>query len=202
MTRQDVNQTFLHTAFLDGANATYVEALQAQYEKDPNSVELSWREFFETLGDDAASIEKTASGPSWERPNWPLTPNDDLTHALDGVEKILQVLLVETAARITLRQIFQRALVDEQPELERARVLLDEELLARLPLDGQRSAALATDEKIVDVELGLDTIHGLDSTLERPEDARHYCSSVLRGSTPCSRSRCATRSEPVRSQRS
>jgi 2-oxoglutarate dehydrogenase E1 component len=84
MTRQDVNQTFLRTAFLDGANATYVEALQAQYEKDPNSVEAGWREFFETLGDDAESVEKTASGPSWERPNWPLTPNDDLTHALDG----------------------------------------------------------------------------------------------------------------------
>ena len=84
MTRQDVNQTMLRTAFLDGANATYIEALQASYEKDPNSVEQSWREFFSTLGDDGPSVQKAASGPSWERPNWPLTPNDDLTHALDG----------------------------------------------------------------------------------------------------------------------
>ena len=84
MTRQDMNQAFLRTAFLDGANATYVEQLQAAYEKDPNSVEASWREFFETLGDDSESIEKTHRGPSWERPNWPPTPDDDLTHALDG----------------------------------------------------------------------------------------------------------------------
>jgi 2-oxoglutarate dehydrogenase E1 component len=84
MTRQDTNQAFLRTAFLDGANSTYVEALQAQFDKDPNSVEASWREFFESLGDEAASVQKTVNGPSWERPNWPVTPSDDLTHALDG----------------------------------------------------------------------------------------------------------------------
>ena len=84
MTRQDINQNFLREAFLDGANATYVEALQARYEKDPNAVEASWREFFGALGDDAESVEKTVSGPSWEKPNWPQTPSDDLTHALDG----------------------------------------------------------------------------------------------------------------------
>ena len=60
MTRQDINQALLQTAFLDGANATYVEALQARYEKDPNSVEPGWREFFDALGDDPASVEKTA----------------------------------------------------------------------------------------------------------------------------------------------
>ena len=84
MTRQDINQAFMRTAFLDGANSTYVEALQARYEKDPNSVEASWRDFFDSLGDDAGSVEKTVSGPSWERPNWPVTPDDELTHALDG----------------------------------------------------------------------------------------------------------------------
>ena len=74
MTRQDINQTFLRTAFLDGANATYVEALQARFEKDPGSIDPSWRDFFELLGDDAESVEKTVAGPSWERPNWPLSP--------------------------------------------------------------------------------------------------------------------------------
>ena len=52
MTRQDMNQAFMRTAFLDGANATYVEALQARFDRDPNSVEPSWREFFESVGDD------------------------------------------------------------------------------------------------------------------------------------------------------
>src|ERR1700760_4757696 len=84
MTRQDINQTFLRTAFLDGANATYVEAMQARYDKDPTSVAADWREFFDSLGDDGDSVAKTANGPSWEKPTWPLTPGDDLTHALDG----------------------------------------------------------------------------------------------------------------------
>jgi 2-oxoglutarate dehydrogenase E1 component len=104
MTRQDINQTFIRTAFLDGANATYVEALQARYEKDPSSVELSWREFFDSLGDDSDSVEKTVSGPSWERPNWPPAPSDELTHALDGdwpaAEKAIASKLRTKAAEV------------------------------------------------------------------------------------------------------
>ena len=52
MTRQDFNRALLQTSFLDGANAAYVEALQAKYEADPNSVEAGWRDFFDALGDD------------------------------------------------------------------------------------------------------------------------------------------------------
>src|ERR1700723_111229 len=84
MARQDINQELLQSSFLDGANGAYVEALQARYERDPNSVEPGWRDFFDALGDDPASVEKTASGPSWERPNWPVAPNGDLINALDG----------------------------------------------------------------------------------------------------------------------
>ncbi|HYC24503.1 MAG TPA: 2-oxoglutarate dehydrogenase E1 component, partial [Roseiarcus sp.] len=84
MTRQDFNQALLRTSFLYGANAPYIEDLQARYEKDPASVEPDWREFFESLGDDPASVEKTARGPSWERANWPAQPSGDLISALDG----------------------------------------------------------------------------------------------------------------------
>jgi 2-oxoglutarate dehydrogenase E1 component len=84
MTRQDINQALLQSSFLDGANASYVEALQARYEIDPNSVEPGWRDFFGALGDDPASVEKTAKGASWARPNWPQTPKGDLINALDG----------------------------------------------------------------------------------------------------------------------
>ena len=62
MTRQDVNQALLQTSFLYGANAAYIEALQAKYEKDPQSVEAGWREFFDALGDDPASVAKIAEG--------------------------------------------------------------------------------------------------------------------------------------------
>ena len=84
MTRQDVNQALLQTAFLYGANSAYIEALQAKYEKDPLSVEPGWRDFFAALGDDPASVEKTADGASWRKPNWPQTPKGDLINALDG----------------------------------------------------------------------------------------------------------------------
>ncbi len=80
MSRQDSNAALMRTSFLYGANAVYIEQLQARYEKDPASVDPEWREFFEGLGESAAE----AQGASWQRPNWPLPANDDLTHALDG----------------------------------------------------------------------------------------------------------------------
>ncbi len=84
MTRQDVNQALLQTSFLYGANSAYIEALQAKYEKDPMSVETGWRDFFAALGDDPASVTKTADGASWKKPHWPQTPKGDLINALDG----------------------------------------------------------------------------------------------------------------------
>ena len=84
MTRQDVNQALLQTSFLYGANGAYIEALHAEYEKDPLSVEPGWRDFFDALGDDPASVAKTANGASWRKPNWPATPKGDLINALDG----------------------------------------------------------------------------------------------------------------------
>jgi 2-oxoglutarate dehydrogenase E1 component len=84
MTRQDFNQALLQTSFLYGANSAYIEELQAKYEKDPASVEAGWREFFDALGDDPASVEKTAQGASWKNANWPQSPKGDLISALDG----------------------------------------------------------------------------------------------------------------------
>src|ERR1700722_15891924 len=82
--RQDVNQALLQTSFLYGANSGYIEALQAKYEKDPLSVDPGWREFFDALGDDPASVVKTARGALWRKSNWPATPKGDLISALDG----------------------------------------------------------------------------------------------------------------------
>jgi len=100
--RQDVNQALLQTSFLYGANSAYIEALQAQYEKDPQSVEPGWREFFAALGDDPASVAKTARGASWSKPNWPAKPQGDLISALIAVEEAGEQLtedeLITTAA--------------------------------------------------------------------------------------------------------
>ena len=93
MSRQDANAAFALSSFLQGANATYIDELYARYEKEPASVDPEWQEFFKSLKDPPADILKNADGPSWERDNWPLSPRDDLTSALDGnwaeVEKVV-----------------------------------------------------------------------------------------------------------------
>ncbi|MGY4456394.1 2-oxoglutarate dehydrogenase E1 component [Bradyrhizobium sp. LB13.1] len=84
MSRQDANAAFALSSFLQGTNATYIDEIYARYEKDPSSVDAEWQDFFKSLNDQPADISKNAEGPSWERANWPLTPQDDLTSALDG----------------------------------------------------------------------------------------------------------------------
>ncbi|PSO26428.1 2-oxoglutarate dehydrogenase E1 component [Bradyrhizobium sp. MOS002] len=84
MSRQDANAAFALSSFLQGTNATYIDEIYARYEKDPSSVDAEWQEFFKSLNDQPGDMSKNAQGPSWERANWPLTPQDDLTSALDG----------------------------------------------------------------------------------------------------------------------
>ena len=84
MSRQDANAAFALSSFLQGTNATYIDDLYARYEQDPASVDAEWQDFFKSLKDTPADVQKNAEGPSWGRDNWPLTPRDDLTSALDG----------------------------------------------------------------------------------------------------------------------
>src|SRR3954463_11095229 len=84
MARQDANETFLQTSFLYGANAPYIEELQAEYEKDPNAVDAEWRGVFEALKDNGQDVAKSARGASWKRSNWPVPVNGELVSALDG----------------------------------------------------------------------------------------------------------------------
>jgi 2-oxoglutarate dehydrogenase E1 component len=85
MAREASNQGFLNSSFLDGGNAAYIEDLYARYQQNPSSVDESWRTFFEQMkGDDGLAIEKSAKGPSWKKPGWPLVANGELVAALDG----------------------------------------------------------------------------------------------------------------------
>src|SRR5260221_10403744 len=84
MSRQDANAAFALSSFLQGTNAPYIDDIYARYEKDPASVDTEWQEFFKSLKDSPADVAKNAEGPSWGRDNWPLTPRDELTSALDG----------------------------------------------------------------------------------------------------------------------
>ena len=101
MSRQDANAAFALSSFLQGTNAPYIDDIYARYEKDPGSVDTEWQEFFKSLKDQPADVRKNAEGPSWGRDNWPLSPRDDLTSALDGnwaeVEKAVGTKLVAKA---------------------------------------------------------------------------------------------------------
>src|SRR5262245_50976733 len=66
MTRQPKNEAFAQTSFLQGANAAYIEEMQAQYERNPGSVTDEWRHFFASLQEDQRSDGH--DGPSWARP--------------------------------------------------------------------------------------------------------------------------------------
>jgi len=62
-----------------GVSPAFIESLYARYRLSPDSVEPSWRAWFEGL-------EGAAQGPSWEQANWPLSSTDDLTAALDPTQ--------------------------------------------------------------------------------------------------------------------
>ena len=69
MTRHELNEVFLHTSFLQGANATYLAELHARYEQDPASLDPEWRAFFASLDDSKEDVLAEARGPSWARSN-------------------------------------------------------------------------------------------------------------------------------------
>ena len=84
MSRQTANQIFLDSAFLDGANARWIEDLQARYERDPNAVDSDWQAFFRSLNEGDGDPGENARGASWQRPNWPIPLNGELVSALDS----------------------------------------------------------------------------------------------------------------------
>jgi 2-oxoglutarate dehydrogenase E1 component len=87
MTRQPLNDRFLRTSFLSGANAAYVEEMQAAYERNPGSVSDEWRIFFDSLNEDPDQGAMSERGPSWGMPLAELESNNgngELVAALTG----------------------------------------------------------------------------------------------------------------------
>ena len=65
-----------------GASPGFVESLYDRYLEDAESVDESWRQYFERLERGAKGAARR--GPSWARSDWPVRgPSDDLTSALD-----------------------------------------------------------------------------------------------------------------------
>ena len=84
MNDQSPNDALHASSFLDGANAEYIDQMQARHAQDPSSVDAAWAAFFEATGDDFATATRQAQGPSWARADWPPAPVDELTSALTG----------------------------------------------------------------------------------------------------------------------
>src|SRR5690606_31982242 len=78
------NTALLETSFLYGANATFVEEMAARYAADPNSVDPSWRAFFEQVRDDPNAVRRAVRGPSWYRPELAQPQTTETTRLLDG----------------------------------------------------------------------------------------------------------------------
>ncbi|MES1157007.1 MAG: 2-oxoglutarate dehydrogenase E1 component, partial [Alphaproteobacteria bacterium] len=108
------------TSFLYGANAVFVEEMHARYLDDPNSVDPSWRAFFQSLPDDAATVHRAVEGPSWYRPDLAQPKSSESTALLDGnwaaltdkLEKKVKerlpkasIIDVQTAARDSVRAL-------------------------------------------------------------------------------------------------
>jgi 2-oxoglutarate dehydrogenase E1 component len=85
MTRQPKNEAFAQTSFLQGANAAYIEEMQAQYERNPGSVTDEWRHFFAGLKEERPRFDRGGhDGPSWARPLASLQEKSELLDALTG----------------------------------------------------------------------------------------------------------------------
>ncbi len=85
------------TGFLYSANAPFIEQLYSEYVDDPSSLDPEWQKFFADLGDNKTNVEREIKGPSWERDDWPLPQNGELTRAPDAdrpsAEKLRQKIL-------------------------------------------------------------------------------------------------------------
>jgi 2-oxoglutarate dehydrogenase E1 component len=78
------NEVLDATSFLFGTNAAFIEGLYAQYLADPNTVDGTWRTFFEALGEQGLSPSQLGRGPSWGRDAKLAHENGELVAALTG----------------------------------------------------------------------------------------------------------------------
>ncbi len=101
MSREALNKSFQQTSFLHGANAAYIEEMQAQYAQNPGSVSDEWRHFFESLRDDQNALDEPLNA-TWATPLEQLEQNGDLVGALTGdyeqAEQVLQTKIQANAA--------------------------------------------------------------------------------------------------------
>ena len=56
----------MNDTFLNSANAPYVAELYSKFRNDPESVDTTWKDFFNNLNEDDYSVLKDFGGPEWK----------------------------------------------------------------------------------------------------------------------------------------
>ena len=120
MTDQGSNDQFHALSFMQGANAEYLEQMYARYANDPSAVDEAWSEFFKQLGDDETSVKAEAQGASWERADWPPTPNDDLTAAITGEWPLMPVAETKGAGKKIAEKAAEKGVAVTDDQIKRA----------------------------------------------------------------------------------
>ena len=82
--RSSPNRVLESTSFLYGSNAAFIEGLYAQYVSDPDSIDGTWRAFFDALGEEGLKPAQIGQGPSWRPGNGHLPEPNELLSALTG----------------------------------------------------------------------------------------------------------------------
>jgi 2-oxoglutarate dehydrogenase E1 component len=125
MSRHDANAALARTSFLYGGNAGYVEDLYARFEQDPDEVDVQWRDFFQSLKDEKASVLRIAHGPSWQRQDWPQRARGELLSALAGDwDEVRKAVGDKIAARAQTAGVELSALAAQQATRDSIRALM------------------------------------------------------------------------------
>jgi 2-oxoglutarate dehydrogenase E1 component len=96
---RDISRTQVmnETSFLYGGNGAFVENLYSRFAADPNSVDPSWRAYFQSLHEGADAIRQDAAKPSWSRPITS-APRPDWMSALDGLWPAMEAKISKAIA--------------------------------------------------------------------------------------------------------
>ena len=74
-------------SFLTGINSEYIAHLYAQYQRNPASVDASWKQFFSGLNDEEVSILRELHGASWTPQENRRDENGFLTQGAESVAR-------------------------------------------------------------------------------------------------------------------
>ena len=79
------NEILEATSFLFGANTQYLEELYSRYLEEPESVDPSWRSYFDGLRERGLTPAQLGRGPEWRRDIQPEQEDSEIIGALTGL---------------------------------------------------------------------------------------------------------------------